>query len=180
MTAIHPCGIKKVTKGRLLRSPLSHPTEVKSRQTLPTAASDRVPITPVQCHQQLLATVRVRQTYIRLHRLTSPSHRSQVRRRRSALPHMSRPHSTIVVVLPPPRHTLQRLRPLIYHHLDIHRLARGTRRHHHHSHQHPHAIRHSRRLSAPPLRDIPLRAPHSVQHLRAVSTICSELSHCLT
>jgi hypothetical protein len=180
MTAIHLCGIKKVTKGRLLHSPLSHRTEVKSRQTSPTAVSDRVPITLVQCHQRLLATVRVRRTYIRLHRLTSLSHRSQVRRRRSALPHMSRRHSMIVVVLPPPRHTLQRLQPLIYHHLDIHLLARGIRRHHRHSHLHPHAIRHSRRLSVPPLRDIPLRVPHSVQHLHAVSTICSELSHCLT
>jgi hypothetical protein len=167
MTAILPCGTKRVIKGRLLRSPPLHRTEAKSRQTLPTVASDRVLITLVQCHPQLLATVRVRRTCTHRHRLTFPSHRSQGRRRRSALPHMSRHHSTIVVALPPPRHTLQLLRPLIYHHLDIHRLAHGTPRHHHHSHQHPHAIRHSRRLSVPPLRDIPLRAPHSVQLLRA-------------
>ena len=121
--------------------------------------TDGVPITPVQFHQQLLATVRVRRTYIRLHRLTSPSHRSRVRQHHSALPHTSRSHSTIVVVLPLPRHTLQRLRSSIYHHLDIHRLARSTHRHRRLFHQHPHAIRHSRRLSIPPLHDIPLRAP---------------------
>lgn len=114
---------------------------------LPTVASDRVPITPAQYHQQLLSTVQICRMYIRLHRLMSPSHRLQVRRRHSALPHMSCPYSMIVAVLPPPRHTLQRPRSLIYHHMDIHRLVRGTCRHHHHSHQHPHAIRHSRCLS---------------------------------
>jgi hypothetical protein len=54
--------------GRLLHSLLSYRTDMKSRQTcLPWL------ITPAQCHQQLLATVRVRQTYIRLQRLTCPS-----------------------------------------------------------------------------------------------------------
>src|SRR5258707_8151682 len=172
MTAIHPCGNKRVTKGRLLHSLLSHRTEAKSRQTFPTAASDKVPTTRVQCHPQLRATVRVRQTYIRLHHLTFRSHRSRVRRRRSALLHTSHHHFTIVAVLPPPRHTLRRPQPLIYHHLDIHQLVRGTRPHLRHSHQHPHAIRHSRLPSAPPHPDIPLRAPHSAQLLRAVSTIC--------
>ena len=54
--------------------------------------------------------------------LWSPSHCSQVRRHRLTLPHMSRPYSMIVAVLPPPRNTVQRLWPLIYHHLDVHRL----------------------------------------------------------
>jgi hypothetical protein len=66
---------------------------------------------------------------------------------------MSHPHSTIIVMLPPPQHTPQRLRPLIYHRLDVHQLAHGTHQRRHHSQRHPHAIHHCRRLSVPPFRD---------------------------
>jgi hypothetical protein len=44
---------------RLLHSPRLHRTEAQSQQTFPTVALDRVPITLVRCHPQLLATARV-------------------------------------------------------------------------------------------------------------------------
>ena len=97
-----------------------------------------------------------------------PSHCSQVRRRCSALPHMSRPYSTIVAVLPPPRHTLQRLWPLIYHHLDIRSDSLTCPWYSPTSPLFsPTSPRYSPQSpSFSPLRDISLRAPHSVQHPR--------------